>query len=550
MRRFFHDRFTRTLTGLALASALITGCDNEPEADAAEELVLVPDGKADNFYSRTAQEYLVTGTTEVVLEPGYAEADYETRLARAQELVAYRQVVLGWFLNSWLVEKKPEEGETPYGGFKALTKNGSWQELNLREKDTLTFEFDFAQEFAGPLDLLNTLPTERDDEGRRYFELAIGKISTQEMLKLEINNEWYRKAPWSDFNPEDVDPERLTSVRMYLEPQQRSTDAWFDYARLVEDGVLDIDVHFGWDYHKEYHLVHSESVYNNLTRTGFKSPVDSYADYDRSSGPLTRTVLTPMGPVEIQVKLFWGAPGTETDPDTDAGGRLLEDDMRESFATRDIIMFSGHSGPFYGFALANWRKTSEGDLDDSEIAGLEMPADRYQVVLAEGCDTYALGQAFFLNPAKADRKNVDIITTTTYSNASTANTVLDFLGAFTATNRGDELRVPRLSELLDDLDRNSYWFSTMYGVHGIDDNPQAHPFGAADKLCGACDEDADCGAPGNRCVKLPDEGKVCAYECTSDAGCPSGYTCQAASVGYWVNTHLCMPASQTCGAAE
>lgn len=42
-----------------------------------------------------------------------------------------------------------------------------------------------------------------------------------------------------------------------------------------------------------------------------------------------------------------------TDPDTDAGGKVLEDLARASLKTRDVVIYSGHSGPFYGFALAN-----------------------------------------------------------------------------------------------------------------------------------------------------------------------------------------------------
>lgn len=540
MRSMMRRTLPLALTMTCAGGALLTGCgEATEEAAQAEPLVWVPDGKQDNFFSESAQEYRVTGTAEVVIEAEYAEADYETRLARARALVSYRQVVLAWFLNSWLVEKESSE-ESPYGGFKALTKNGSWQSLELREKDARTFEFDFTQELAGPFDLMSALPTEIDEDGRRYFDLVIGRISTEEMLKLELNNEWYRQAPWGSFKPDSVSADRLTTARMYIEPEPRSTDAWFDYNALIEDGVLDIDVHFGWDYHKAYHLVHSERIYERLVVEGFESPVGSYAEYNRTSGPLVRTVLTPKGPVEVQVRLFWGAPGAETDPDTDAGGRLLEEDMRGSFAERDVIVYSGHSGPFYGFALANWRKTSEGDLDDSEIAGMVMP-ERYQVVLAEGCDTYALGQAFFGNPAKAAGDNIDIITTTSFSNASTADTVLDFLRAFTKVTREGELAVPTLSTLLKDLDSNSWWFATMYGVHGIDDNPKGHPFGDAAMLCAACEVDADCGGPGNRCLDFGAGERACVYQCLADEGCPEGYTCSAARQGRWIRDHVCVP---------
>lgn len=551
-------RWTKRLAtpglALSLGALSLTACggdEADPSTPAVEDeaiLSVVEAGKEDNFLSESAQEYMLTGTTRVVLEAEYAGLSYEERLKRAEELVPFRQTVIGWFLNAYMVEKSRDASNKDHGGFKALTKNGSWEDLNLRQVDgeELVFEFDFRQEIAGPLNLLSIMPVTADADGNLLFDLTIGKVGTAEMLRLDLNNEWYRKAPWGSFNPATVDADRLETVTLTIAPQPRSADAWFDYAPLIEDGVLDIGVHYGWDYHKEYHLVHSRTAFNWLVNRGFKAPVDSWDELTRHSGPLTKDVLTPLGPVQMRVSLYFGKPGTETDPDTDAGGRALEEDMLASFKNDDVIMYSGHSGPFYGFALANWRKTDEGDLDDSEIPSIEMP-DRYQVVLAEGCDTYAVGQAFFLNPAKSDRSTVDVITTTSFSDAGSASAVTDFLKSFVGDDAGDALReVPRLSGLLRDLDSNSYWFTTMYGIHGIDDNPRAHPFADQGKLCGACEVNADCGGMGNKCVKLADGAKACTFECTADDACGEGFVCQAAQSDGWVRTKVCVSTQATC----
>ena len=101
--------------------------------------------------------------------------------------------------------------------------------------------------------------------------------------------------------------------------------------------------------------------------------------------------------------------------------------MRDSLAHRDVIVYGGHSGPFYGFALANWRMTDEGDLDDSELASVQMPSDRYQIVVADGCDTYQIGAAFGRNPAHPDLANLDVVTTTSFSDASEPTTIQDFI---------------------------------------------------------------------------------------------------------------------------
>lgn len=514
-------------------------------AGADEDFAVVEPGKEDNFLSLTAREYAVSGKTQVRIEDSYAGKSASERLDRARALVPFRQVVVGWFLSVYLGEKENKDPNRSYGGFRSLTKNGSWEDLGLREIDELTFEMDFRQELAGPVDLLSTMPTKLDEAGRRYFDLQIGKIGVEEMQQLEINSEWYREAPWEAFNPRTVPADKQETVRLYVEPEARGTDAWFDYAGLMDDGVLSMDIHFGWDYHSNYHLKHSAETYKELIRRGFTSPVARYEDLNRKSGPLKKTVATPMGDVEVQVRLFWGKPGTETDPDTDAGGRALEQDMRQSLKASDVIVFSGHSGPFYGFALANWKKTDEGDLDDAELPEVEMPADRSQLVYAEGCDTYGIGEGFLLNPAKADARNLDVITTTSFSNAETPEPVYHLLDVFTETGDDGVLRAWRMSEFLEALDGTSPWFSTMYGVHGIDDNPRAHPWGEAGGLCGECTRNSDCGPAGNRCVTMGGT-KACTYECTADDACGVGFVCQSAARNGTISAKVCATPRATC----
>jgi hypothetical protein len=546
-------RSNRWLAVVGSFVVLGIGCSsNDTDSDEGtpeDETQIVAPGKEDNFLSNTAQEYMVEGTTTVTIESTLANATEEEKLARVYELIPLKHVVIGWFLNAYIVEKSEKDDNKTYGGFKGLTKNGAYEELNIEALDATTYQFTFRQEFGGKLDLLEKLPTSSGVDGRRHFDLTIGKISNTDMAKLETNAEWYRSAPWSSFNPSTVDPSRLDTVAMAVWPEPRSIDAWFDYNRLFEDGKLTMGIHFGWDYHNEYHIVHSRAVYDWLvTNQKFRSPVGSYDAYQRTSGPLTKTIRANGKPVEVEISLYWGKPGTDTDPDTDAGGRQLEQDMIASFRERDVIMFSGHSGPFYGFALANWRKTDEGDLDDSEIPLLDMPADKYQVVIAEGCDTYSLGQSFRMNPNKAGAKNIDIITTTSFSNASTSAAVTDSLKALLGTNTAGDHEPVTYLNYLRDMDNNSYWFSTMYGVHGIDDNPHIHPYAVQEKLCKPCSANTDCGGIGNKCSRLNTTEKFCTFECTSDAGCPEGYQCLPAASGYTMSTMQCAPRNLTCTA--
>jgi len=522
--------------------AALAGCRSEG-AEPGEEAFVVPEGKADNFFSLSAQEYVVEGVSYVRLEEEYLEADEEARLQRVKELVYYRQIAINWFLLQFLMG--PEDSHD--NKYESLTKNGSYEDLEItpRQEDPLEYSFRFRQEVGGQFDLLERLPTTAGEDGTHRFELPVGKVPNQDLEKLELDHEWYRSAPWKSFDPTKVDESKVEYVTLAIWPEERSQDGWIDYNALFEDGELTISIHFGWDYHKEYHLLHSKDTYSWLVGHGFESPVESYDDYTRSSGPLTRAIVANGREVKVSVWLFWGKPGTDTDPDTDAGGKLLEDDMVAALAARDVIMFSGHSGPFYGFALANWRKTSMGDIDDSEIPGIDMPADKYQVVLAEGCDTYALGQAFFENPAKADRQHLDVVTTTNFSNASTAGVVRNFILSMIEEKSGRHTPW-KYSELLSRLDGNSYWFHSMYGVHGIDDNPQLHPYAVVENLCLECQEDADCGDVGNKCVRLGEEEKVCSAQCISTDGCPEGYQCRDVAFGSWISSRQCVPASLTC----
>jgi hypothetical protein len=528
------------VAGVALALA---GCSSTGTSE--DENFIVTPGKADDYYSKSAQEYVVEGTSTVTLESYYEGMDEEQRMERAKELIGYKHVVVEWFLNAYLIDKSSHNDNEDYGGFNSMVKAGAYEDLEITHVEGETYSFKFQMIVGGTTDLLDLLPTEDAGDGKRRFTLQMGKISNSEMERLEINREWYRSSPWSSFDPSEMDPEDLEPIVLTIWPEERSVDAWIDYQELFADGVVTISVHFGWDYHSEYHLKHSERLYEWLVSMGFTSPVASYDEYTRTSGPLVKEYTANGREVRAEVSLYWGKPGTETDPDTDQGGVLLENDMREALATKEVVIYSGHSGYLYGFALANWRMTSEGDLDDSEVPFLDMPSDVYQLVVAEGCDTYAMGQAFWENPNKEGHENLDVITTTSFSNASSPAVVQDIISAL-VPSWGDHEPVT-FGDLLADLDRNSYWFNTLYGVHGIDDNPKMHPYADVSALCQPCSQSADCPAPGNQCTRLSESEKVCTAFCTDDSGCPEGYMCleSARNDGY-IHSKQCVPTSLSC----
>lgn len=512
---------------LAAAAFLATGCDTPPdgELDDPEDSFFVDDGKADDFLSLSAQEYLLEGKSTVVLDAAMAGRPAAERLAAAKQLIGYKQIAIAWFLTQYLVDKEHDDPNASFGGFGGMAKAGAYEDLAIRERaDGLTYEFTFRQIAAGGRNLMSKLPT-RQSGGKTVFDLEIGRPTNAELAQLETNAEWYRNAPWSSWNPASVPAAQKEALTFAISRERASTDGFFDMARLTADGKLDIDVYFGWDYHSAYHLKHSKLFFTWLKDQGFRAPVTSWDRLTHTSGAFTRTVKADGRTVNVEVRLYFGKPGTAVDPDTDAGGRKLEELAMGSLATRDVIVYSGHSGPFYGFALANWKTTSEGDLDDADIRVAPMPADRYQVVLAEGCDTYQIGTAFKENPNKQG-KNVDVITTTSFSDASSPAAVENFMSALLARDSLQRLRPQPVTRLLTKLDSSSYGFTTMYGMHGIDDNPKLVPWARTDRFGTTCSVNSDCGGPGNLCVSSGSK-KVCTAACAGDGGCGTGYTCKA-----------------------
>jgi hypothetical protein len=523
---------TSHLFAAALSVSLISaasGCDASDESDDPEDSIFVDDSKADDFFSVTAQEYLVEGKSTVVLDAAFAARSVDERLREAKRLVGLKQIAVAWFLTQYLVDKEHDDPNASFGGFGGMAKAGAYEDLEIRERaDKITFDFTFRQTAAGGKSLMTKLPL-RTVGGKQVFDLEIGRPSNEQMNELETNHEWYRSAPWSGWNPSTVPAEQKEAITFSIKKEKLSTDGFFDMARLTADGKLDMDVFFGWDYHSDFHLKHSKQFFTWLKEQGFRAPTASWDTLTPTSGAFTKTVKADGRDVKLEVRVYFCKNGTAADCETDAGGKMLEDIALGSLKTRDVIMYSGHSGPFYGFAIANWKKTEEGDLDDADIRVAQMPSDRYQVVLAEGCDTYQIGTAFKENPAKMG-KNVDIVTTTSFSDASSPAAVQQFVSALIARDSTGRLRPQPVSGLLTQLDGNSFSFTTMYGMHGIDDNPKLVPFAKTANFGKTCSANADCGGPGNLCVSAgAGQGKKCTAACAvaGESGCGTGYTCKS-----------------------
>jgi hypothetical protein len=518
---------------------IAVACSTAPDdfAEDAEDGFVVEDGKADDFLSLRAREFVVTGTGRVVVPEGASEA-------RVKKAIALEHTAITWFLNAYLIDKEAAgahaDANASYGGFSAMVKDGAFNDLQITQRNATTYDFKFEQVIAGKRELMSKLPL----NARNEFTIEIGTPTLDEM---ERDAEWYRQAPWDGWNPASVPASKKTTLTLGIRQETKSSDGWWDYKRLTEDGVLSIDVHYGYDYAAQGHLTDSKAFYGWLLDHGFRSPTSSYASYTRTSGALTRKLDADGKTVKVEVRLFYGRPGTNTDPDTDAGGKLLEKDMFASLASKDVIVYAGHSGPLYGFAMANWDKTDEGDIDDTELAVADMPSDRYQIVMAEACNTYMLGHTLMTNPHKAG-KNIDVITSTNMS--VSYSPVEDFLARLLEVDTLGRHRPRTMSATIADLDLYTYGETqpTMYGVHGIDDNPKLHPYANVEKSCSRCSSATDCGGVGNACVTVGDSGRRCVAACTDDTGCPDGYSCKAVASASTSTIYgsYCVPKARSC----
>src|SRR4051812_47036389 len=69
------------------------------------------------------------------------------------------------------------------------------------------------------------------------------------------------------------------------------------------------------------------------------------------------------------------------------------------------------------------------------------------------------------------------------------------------------------------------------------------PFSA---LCQRCVSDNDCNIYGDKCVLLPEVGRVCGVDCSSGGSCPNGYSCENAVLLDGGSGRQCLPQTNSC----
>lgn len=208
-------------------------------------------------------------------------------------------------------------------------------------------------------------------------------------------------------------------------------------------------------------------------------------------------------------------------------------------AKRDVFFYNGHAGPYYGLYLdAEYGAY----IDNSEFASLPLDADRQQLFVAQGCQTYSqYADMLYANPAK-NEDNLDVITTVNYSYA---RGTMDLFRRLVQTDAYEpNVHEPAtfntiITQLNAEQVNDAY--TVFYGVIGIDQNPKLNPYATTETIGMNCAAHTDCGDTfsGNICAGFTDGTNRCVARTASPAGCPEGSNYAYVAGEGWVLGGVC-----------
>ncbi len=535
MRSILRAGLAAGLLASTLASTLF-GCASNDAATPDDDYEIVADGKEDSFRSPTALEFSAKADATVVLPESARTLSDADRLAQAQELVSAKLLQIGWFLNLWVADKEPTDANKAYGGYHAMARNTSVKSLSITAIDAVTYKFNFEATIAGQNSFLSLIGGTALGGGKRV-DLQMGKVSNEALLA----GGWQSSYDVHSWDPSKVAAAQLETLPITIAKAPQSANAYLDYNKLYADGKLDVGVQFGWDYNAgRADLANAEQIYDELIGIGFTSPVGSFKDLKLDSAPLTRDGTYKGKPVKISVKL--AHPGMVAS--ASANALELRNALLDMLKTKEVVLFNGHAGVSGRLLPADFQSASAGNILPTEYPTLPL-LDGYQVLLIEGCQTYArFTDGFRQNPLKkgphGELVNMDIVTSTSYTwttqGAAAMEAILWPLVGTTTAN----IKPTTWDDILKAMNAAPNQTAFM-GVNGIDNDPHAHPYARVDLLGRSCTATTTCGGEGNVCARAAaTSGKVCASMCIDDAGCPSTYKCQTLASSGTISGRACV----------
>jgi len=484
---------------LPLTLCVVAACS----AETAAEDTPVESADANLDYRATnGKEFDVTGTAEVVLAGADAALEGEARAAKIEELARLKIDAVTHALDAELLRLWPEDRRQNEKDIVAMIRMATPKRGNFMvEGDRAAFSY-WAQ-VAGPGDLLDTLPLVRDGE-KRLTKLNVDGA--------EVVLEWSAAA--------------------------ETADAYPQYAEMFADGVLDIAVHVGGDHYEPRNdLNESQAIYDELLALGLRSPVASFADLKLDSPPFVGSMDVAGKPIEVRATLVHAdmAPVDHLD------------DLVAKFKARakeaDVVVYRGHAGTQLDYSGVVVHYNPRVAIPASDFDWLDLPT-KYQLFVFDGCETYTgYADKLLENPTK-DEKNADIITSVNYgSGLVRAETVRALLHGLMDKTGATSARWVRRSwdAVLEKLNRaqTGSWTS-IYGVHGLADNPKLSMLSDPAKIGKSCSQTSDCGSGDALCVATQ-SGRVCGGACTDDSACPESTKCTTVNSRTLGTIKQCLP---------
>lgn len=500
---------------------ILLGCVPGSGAGSEDGLHMVPPGKADNYYSSVAAEFEVRGDIPVQM----TAEEFADEAIRADK-VTRRLTAVGLYLTGYVTEKfrgidENGDGEITedevffhnegWGGFQAMVRSYTVEPGDVIESSAdgaATYVARFTLDMAGPPDLMQRIPRAEGieaPEGELAFQLLMPAGESVDPANVP-------RTTFRRFDPRNYAGE-LETRTLFAKAQPQVGNAFPAYAGFVTDGLYDITLFFGHDYNvSRSDLSEARSAFSSLQQLGFRAPVEQFEDLVRDSGPFVRTAFANGTEITVEVRIF------HSDMFEDAR-REQHDLALSEIVARDVFFYNGHAGPYFGFYLDEARAAT---VNYWEFRDAPFAADRQQLVIAQGCQTYSnYADMLYANPAK-NEGNLDVITTVNYSYGEGTMELLENLIRFDDDGNHQPADFYRIIADLNENWLNSY-HDVFYGVMGIDGNSQLHSYARPQAAGEECEVATDCGDPsGNVCVADPEGVKRCGARTLSAAACPEG----------------------------
>lgn len=404
-----------------------------------------PGGKADSYVNTAAREYVFSGSAHMSTPAGLDAMTPEEAEAALKKEADSRIGKIASAIHSYLTGKAremnqeipnelpPEIAETIANEDEATKRRilDNWktqQEVSAATRSTMRHLESIRQ----------------DTDGTYMFDFGV-----EALLSNKLADSLFKENKTFEVTVTQYSGEPASETIQVTAAVTPSTDGYPRYDDLFADGVFEVALHVGGDYNKEQVNIccpdpetgeqsckkvecqnscepvedecsapppegctveklggridrwTAEQMVQILKSEGFAHEAQTYKDLKIDSPPFTKTYDFAGMPVEVRVKLVY--------PEIVPCGeeQKLVDAMKESLATRELVIYAGHAGPGAGYVLDYQPRT---ELDDSVWKSLAMP-DFYQVLLMYGCQTYSTyADAMYANPAKNDQ-NLNVVTT-------------------------------------------------------------------------------------------------------------------------------------------